>query len=330
MDPVRVNSRSLEYKSMAAPAACARRARGSATLQCRSDLAGAGASAVQLSVTRTFQLGLIAGAVAGLTVDVILFPLDTLKTRLQIAGGPGGRRALFTGIYKGFLPALAASAPSAAAFFGSYDYSKRILEPYFTGTYAPLAHMLSAAVGDVAGSTVRVPFEVVKQRVQSGLHATPSSAVRAILAKEGVGGLFTGYASLVVRELPFDAIQFPMYEFLKARWAAQTGRLRLETWENSICGSAAGAVAAAVTTPLDVVKTRLMTQAGAVRYNGIVHGLRRIAREEGPRALFAGITPRVMWISLGGAIFFGAYEAARARLFPVFVERELEEKAKKV
>jgi solute carrier family 25 (mitochondrial S-adenosylmethionine transporter), member 26 len=290
---------------------------------------GAIGSAPELNPARTFQLGMLGGAVAGFTVDAVLFPLDTLKTRLQMSANAAARGALFRGLYDGFAPAVVASAPAAAAFFGMYDYVKRVLAAVSKdddGRWAPVQHMIAAAAGDVAGSTVRVPFEVVKQRLQSGLNKSTAEAVRAVIAKEGVGGFFTGYTSLIVRELPFDAIQFPLYEFLKTQWAKRSPTKSLETWQQSLCGSVAGGVAAAVTTPLDVVKTRLMTQGAAtgsvgsagVRYTGIVNGLTRIAREEGAAVLFSGLVPRIVWISVGGAFFFGSYEAARKALLPKF------------
>lgn len=283
---------------------------------------GSGGPAV-LNPTRTFQLGMMSGAAAGFAVDAILFPLDTLKTRLQMAANAPARQALFKGIYNGFAPAVAASAPAAAAFFGTYDYVKRVLAASSkddSGKWAPLQHMAAAAAGDVSSSTVRVPFEVVKQRLQSGVNKTTAGAVRQIFSTHGVRGFFQGYGSLVLRELPFDAIQFPLYEVLKKRWARRTASGKLELWQSSLCGSAAGGVAAAVTTPLDVVKTRLMTQSpGPGGYKGIVDGLTRIAREEGGSALLSGLAPRVMWISMGGAIFFGSYESARTYLLPKFV-----------
>lgn len=279
-----------------------------------------------LSPGGTFRLALASGAAAGFTVDAILFPLDTLKTRLQLATAPKSAAQLVSGLYAGFGPAVLASAPAAAAFFGAYDFAKRVLTERLPERYTPLCHMLAAGVGDVAGSTVRAPFEVVKQRVQSGAYAGGGAAVRATLAKEGLGGFFAGYGSLVIRELPFDALQFPLYEYLKVVAARRRGR-ELRTWESSVCGSVAGGVSAAVTTPLDVVKTRLMTQNAAMpQYDGIVHGLRKIARQEGPAALMSGLVPRVVWISVGGAVFFGAYEAARKALFPILAKKEQEKR----
>jgi len=103
---------------------------------------------------------------------------------------------------------------------------------------------------------------------------------------------------------------------MKRRLRDERGR-DLVLWENATLGSMAGAVAAAITTPLDVVKTRLMTQtntAAADRYAGVGDALRRVYASEGPAALFSGIGPRMLWIGVGGAIFIGSYEEFRRRL----------------
>lgn len=279
-----------------------------------------------------FRLALLSGAVAGFTVDAVLFPLDTLKTRLQVLSKTAkSPAALFSGLYSGFGPAVIASAPAAAAFFGVYDYCKRRLADRFpkqSQLYAPFFHVLAASAGDIASSTLRVPFEVVKQRLQSGIYTNTSAAVSNIWKAEGIRGFFTGYSSLIIRELPFDAIQFPLYEFFKTALSKRCKR-PLHTWETSVCGSLAGGVAATLTTPLDVVKTRLMTQSTASpKYLGLVDGIRTIAREEGVSTLMSGVVPRVLWISLGGAIFFGAYEAAKKNFTP-YIAAQADKKEKK-
>mmetsp|Transcript_5837 Transcript_5837/g.17472 ORF Transcript_5837/g.17472 Transcript_5837/m.17472 type:complete len:344 (+) Transcript_5837:141-1172(+) len=265
-----------------------------------------------LTPGQSFRVGLISGATAGTVVDFVLFPLDTIKTRLQAGTVAKKGMEIMQGIYRGIVPAVLASAPSAAAFFGSYDFCKNFLRKFNdTEQFAPFTHMLGAAVGDTASSAVRVPFEVVKQRLQAGSFASAGQAVRAILAAEGVRGLFTGYGSLVMREMPFDIIEFPLYEALKKEWAKRVPDGRLATWQNALCGSIAGAFASAVTTPLDVVKTRLMLQGGSGKYAGVLSALRTIYQEEGLGALYSGVVPRVMWISLGGFIFFGGYETSK-------------------
>lgn len=87
---------------------------------------------------------------------------------------------------------------------------------------------------------------------------------------------------------------------------------KLDPVQAGLCGSLAGGLAAAVTTPLDVVKTRLMlsTSTSNQRRLGIVATATQICTKEGPKAFFKGIVPRVTWISIGGSIFLGVYEAA--------------------
>ncbi|KAJ2776688.1 S-adenosylmethionine transporter [Coemansia interrupta] len=257
---------------------------------------------------------LVAGGLAGMAVDTALYPLDTIKTRLQAHGGflrSGG----FRGVYSGLSSAIIGSSPGAAMFFLTYEQTKTSLA-HLPASQLPLAHMLAGSLGEIAACLVRVPTEVLKQRLQAQQHRGLRAAVRATYATEGVLGFYRGYLTQVVREIPFTCIQFPLYEYMKTRYARSVRRPP-SAWEAAVCGSVAGATAAAVTTPLDVVKTRVMLSqrgSGRAEYSGIWPTLLRIAREEGPRALFSGIVPRTVWISIGGFVFLGSYEKAKATL----------------
>ncbi|KAE9449875.1 hypothetical protein C3L33_18233, partial [Rhododendron williamsianum] len=81
--------------------------------------------------------------------------------------------------------------------------------------------------------------------------------------------------------------------------------------ENAIIGAFSGALTGAITTPLDVIKTRLMIQGSANQYKGIFDCVQTIVKEEGPPALLKGIGPRVLWIGIGGSIFFGVLESTK-------------------
>ena len=178
----------------------------------------------------------------------------------------------------------------------------------------PLEHMAAASVGEVAACAVRVPTEVVKQRAQAGQQRSSLAALTFILGQRkdiGVLGvwreMYRGWSVTVMREVPFTVIQFPLWEALKEWRRRKTGREGVTAVESGIFGSVAGAVAAGVTTPLDVLKTRLMLARERERA-GVL--LVRILRESGPRAFFAGMGPRVLWISAGGAVFLGSYQWA--------------------
>ena len=149
--------------------------------------------------------------------------------------------------------------------------------------------------------------------------------------------LYRGWGITVMREVPFTVIQFPLWEALKA-WGVERRNRRIRdeitisrggtkgagkntnkststntttttvgAAESALYGSFSGAVAAAVTTPLDVLKTRVMLSRERAR---VLVVLREIWAAHGVRPFFAGIGPRVAWISAGGAIFLGSYQWA--------------------
>ncbi|XP_041617122.1 S-adenosylmethionine mitochondrial carrier protein isoform X5 [Vulpes lagopus] len=211
-----------------------------------------------------FTASLVAGGVAGVAVDLILFPLDTIKTRLQSPQGfnkAGG----FRGIYAGVPSAAIGSFPNAAAFFITYEYVKWFLHTDSSSYLMPVKHMLAASAGEV-----------------------------------GIQGLYRGYKSTVLRE---------------ALWSWRQDHV-VDCWQSAVCGAFAGGFAAAVTTPLDVAKTRIMlAKAGSSTASGnVLSALHGVWRTQGLSGLFAGVFPRTAAISLGGFIFLGAYEQTRSLL----------------
>jgi len=145
-----------------------------------------------------------------------------------------------------------------------------------------------------------------------GMYTGVQSAVTGIVAKEGVRGLFSGYSAFLLRELPFDAIEFVAYEQLKLNYKnVVKGGEDPNALETAVIGAVAGATTAVATTPLDVIKTRFMLAGASSKYTGILNAFATIAKEEGVKGLFAGVGPRVMWISIGGMIFFTTMEEVR-------------------
>ncbi|KAK2457875.1 S-adenosylmethionine carrier 1, chloroplastic/mitochondrial [Trifolium repens] len=257
---------------------------------------------------RALYEGCIAGGVAGVAVEAVLYPIDTIKTRLQVARG--GVNIVFKGLYSGLAGNLAGVLPASAIFIGVYEPAKQKLLEIFPENLSALAHIAAGAIGGAASSLVRVPTEVVKQRIQTGQFKSTPAAVRLIIANEGFKGLYAGYGSFLLRDLPFDALELCIYEQLRIGYKLAAKR-DLNDPENAMLGAFAGAITGAVTTPLDVVKTRLMVQGTQKYYNGICDCVRTIVKEEGAHALFKGIGPRVVWIGIGGSIFFGVLEKTK-------------------
>uniref|UniRef100_A0A8C2BRC0 Mitochondrial S-adenosylmethionine carrier protein n=1 Tax=Cyprinus carpio TaxID=7962 RepID=A0A8C2BRC0_CYPCA len=249
-----------------------------------------------------------AGGCAGMCVDLTLFPLDTIKTRLQSQQGfykAGG----FRGIYAGVPSAAIGSFPNAAAFFVTYESTKSLFTGYSATNLAPITHMLAASLGEIVACLIRVPTEVVKQRTQANPSLNTYRVLLNTLQEEGFRGLYRGYGSTVLREVGW------LSSTHQAVWWRRQGG-RLDSWQAAVCGALAGGVAAFVTTPLDVAKTWIMlAKAGTSTASGnIPEVLYEVWRSRGIPGLFAGSIPRVTFISMGGFIFLGAYEKVRRML----------------
>ncbi|GFR69286.1 S-adenosylmethionine mitochondrial carrier protein [Elysia marginata] len=261
----------------------------------------------------SYKTVLLAGGAAGTAVDSILFPLDTIKTRLQSQAGFRGSGA-FKGLYSGLLSVVLGSAPSAAVFFVAYETAKELLGPERrgSGVHKAVDHMVAATIGDVTSCLIRVPVEIVKQRTQTHSASSSYSTSISIYQAEGLHGFYRGYFSMIAREIPFSVIQLPLWEFLKHK-CCERSRQCATPAQSTVCAAVAGGLAGALTTPLDVVKTRIMlAQIGTVEAKGnIVSVVHQLLREKGMAGLFAGLVPRLWLMSLGGAIFLGVYDKTK-------------------
>ncbi|CAI5448805.1 unnamed protein product [Caenorhabditis angaria] len=250
---------------------------------------------------------LVCGATAGLAVDIGLYPLDTIKSRMQSKQGfiaAGG----FKDVYRGMSSVVLGSAPGAAIFFFSYKFISSNLKKNYSQN-DPLIEAISASLAEIAACAVRVPTELCKQRGQVMENAKLSVICREIWEAKGFRGFYQGYMSTVAREIPFSIIQFPIWEGLKRFIAKNKKNGKCSPLEGAACGSFAGCIAAGLTTPLDVAKTRIMLTKTSPPPT-IIATIRDVYSSGGIAGLYSGIVPRVLWISGGGFIFFGAYELA--------------------
>ncbi|KAH1025922.1 hypothetical protein HUJ05_010541 [Dendroctonus ponderosae] len=277
---------------------------------------GTQASNVEKSQHNLLLSAFWGGGAAGLFVDIVLFPLDTLKTRLQAEQGFKNAGA-FKGIYKGL----------AALFFVTYESIKHYSEPLVPKAAMPFVYMFGASIAEVMACLVRVPMEIAKQRKQ--ISPTDKSSLRILMSAykyEGFfKGVYRGFGSTIMREIPFSIIQFPTLEFCKSFYRQKfKNNIPLDSWEVAVCGSIAGGASAAITTPLDVVKTRIMLADRKVAERSsltFANTFKKVLRNEGLKGLFAGIVPRTLWIFLGGYIFFGSYDFAKNNVFDLLEER---------
>uniref|UniRef100_A0A1I8IAL8 Solute carrier family 25 member 26 n=1 Tax=Macrostomum lignano TaxID=282301 RepID=A0A1I8IAL8_9PLAT len=178
----------------------------------------------------------------------------------------GGLRGLFQGVSVVSL----LSMPGAAVFFVTYDTGKRRRLP------VPVA----ACLGEAAACLVRVPCEVVKQRAQTDrLGRRPYRIFADCLREEGPAGLYRGFRSTIIRELPFASLQFPLWEALKA--------LAGPGWADKPATSAASG------------HDRLAS-------GSVLAALSTVHSERGLPGLFAGAAPRTAMIAIAAPCFLAS------------------------
>lgn len=252
------------------------------------------------------------GALAGITADMVFYGLDSYKVMRQ-AGETLKMRRLF----RGMVPvAVLGSGPSFAIFFGVYSFAKDTLERA-TGD-SKTSVLLASILGGIPSSLVAVPADVLKKRIV--LETTERSWLtvsREIISKEGTKGMFLGWRANMLKDLPFAAIKMSLYEGCKALYlnlrskywkqTSDQSEGRLSLLEFGIVGFASGAATAVLTTPLDCVNTRI--KSGELREYGVMRGHFEIVKRDGWKALFRGLGPRAIIISLGSSVFWSMQNA---------------------
>lgn len=278
---------------------------------------------------RSMAIDAIAGGIAGVCTDTVFHPIDTLKARLQVQRPPfiynsmthGARKIIAEegvrrGLYAGFGAVFFGTIPTNAITFATYKSIQRRAESVVPEEFDPFVDLTAGAIGELFGLITYLPSEVVAKRMQvAGLgparnYTSAWHAARVIYRTEGVSGLYTGLLSTLLRDVPFTAIQFALFEQGKRRIVSRTQHAELTGLQASGLGLAVGATAAVVTNPADVVKTRVQVQEGgnARQYRGVFHCFQRITREEGFPALFRGVGPRVVALAPGSALLLTAFE----------------------
>ncbi|KAF9193453.1 hypothetical protein BGZ51_003257 [Haplosporangium sp. Z 767] len=346
-----------------------------------------------------FKNHFMSGAVSLSLSYAVMHPLDTLKTRMQVPGGKGiAWSAVFTRetvrmLGKGFFVSSIGAGLQGGARFSFYELTKSYLlpptsrfqtgntppqHPWWLPTLSPIpATAISAIIGDLASSVIKVPREVITSRLQTGYYNSiqnaPAGGVnagfvfRSVLREEGVRGLFRGFWSTTARDCPFMVILFTTYENFKAfhtrnlqiqitsdpKYVASSPvEVKIPAMTSTLFGGISGFLAGYFTTPMDVIRTRIMTfkKAAAsssasvasqeVSMTSISREMYRQASAEAAQAsmysnafvktirhgqnvygaFFVGAIPRSLWWFCVCSIFFSTYEVMKQNLMPLDYE----------
>ncbi|CAI7657050.1 unnamed protein product [Penicillium manginii] len=268
---------------------------------------------------------ILAGGAAGGLESLITYPTEYLKTRQQLVQ-PGGAqkqsllqlltstvrqhgvRALYTG--SGVF--CASNASKSAIRFFTFDTAKQYMPTDGKGKVTPLGNMGAGLLAGVAEAVIVVtPGETIKtkmidDRAGPKLYRSTSHGVLSIVKKEGLPGIYRGMIPVTLKQSANAMVRFTSYNVILSKMQANSLPASICT---VLAGAMAGVVTVYATMPFDSVKTRLQAVDGNQRYRGSLDCFRSVITQEGISALWRGTTPRLVRLSVSGALSFSIYEA---------------------
>lgn len=209
--------------------------------------------------------------------------------------------------------------PSSTCYMLTYDHFVHVLIPHIAPTPA-LTPLISGILARTLITSVVSPLELLRTNLQStplspgSPHTLPSvvSNIRSLVRSKGMLSLWRGLGPSLWRDVPFSGLYWVGYETCKST-IERTGRKGAQVAFAS--GTISGTIAALLTSPFDVLKTRrqallMPSSRPQGRYASSLSLLSHIIRTEGVTALFVGLTPRMAKIAPACGIMIACYEVS--------------------
>ncbi|KAK6621969.1 hypothetical protein RUM44_001776 [Polyplax serrata] len=254
----------------------------------------------------------IAGGTAGIIELCVMYPIDTVKTRMQTL--EGRKQGVLTTLkdmikeegilrpMRGVGVIAATAGPAHGIYFASYEFVKGQMSKK-SSDYLAVAAGTAAVAATIAHDGFVNPAEVIKQRLQ--MENSPYRNIRecaiGVYKSEGLSAFYKSFGAQLAMNIPFQVIQFVTYEFCR-RWSNPEGNIFIHFFN----GGVAGSVAAVATTPLDVCKTLLNTQ--ELKVSGMREAMSTVYKISGPAGFFKGTTARILYQAPSVALCWAIFE----------------------
>jgi len=279
---------------------------------------------------------LSAGAFAGALSRTVTSPLERLKVLKQVQSHGSSKydgigRALMRmykdegllGFWRGNGTNVVRIAPFSAIQFVSFDVYKGLIIGDDQKNASFVKTFSAGALTGMTASTICYPLDLVRSvlSVQTGSEHYRGivHAMRSIVGREGIGGLYRGLGPTLMGIAPYIAINMTTFDLLKRRYLPKDRNAPYFTLINLGLGASAGFAAAATTYPTDLIRRRMQLQGleagtGAhdlPAYRNTWHCITETVRTEGVRGMYKGLVPCVLKVVPSMAIAFTTYEFLR-------------------
>ncbi|CAG9823618.1 unnamed protein product [Phaedon cochleariae] len=278
------------------------------------------------------------GGVASCVSEFGTFPIDTTKTRLQIQGQKldknhaqlkykgmvdcflkVAKQEGFATLYSGIWPAVLRQATYGTIKFGTYYSLKNIIVEHNDGKESVSLNVICAVIAGAVSSAIANPTDVLKVRMQvAGINGNGNiglvDCLKDLYTHEGISGLWKGVNPTAQRAAVIAAIELPVYDFCKSNLMNILGDKVSNHFISSLVASFGTAVGS---TPIDVIRTRLMNQRRLKNcgnqipshiYTGTIDCFIQTYKNEGFWAFYKGFIPTLFRMGPWNIIFFLTYE----------------------
>jgi solute carrier family 25 uncoupling protein 8/9 len=288
---------------------------------------------------------MLCAGTAACVADIMTFPLDVAKVRLQIASssvkqltsnvltlqasglGPQysglvgtlfgmARNEGLKSLYGGIVPGLQRQCVFASLRVGLYEPVKDMYTKHLnvgeSATSVMIVRILSGITTGAIGISVAQPTDVVKVRMQAQSRGTGAvkynssiHAYQTIYRSEGIRGLWKGLGPNILRNSVVNAAELVCYDTIKELLLSY-GIFRDGLPCHFSAAFSAGFCATLVSSPIDVVKTRFMNSTG--QYKSVLHCAQTVARQGGFLGFYKGFTPSFMRMGSWNVCMFVTFE----------------------
>uniref|UniRef100_A0A146L4B6 Mitochondrial 2-oxodicarboxylate carrier n=4 Tax=Lygus hesperus TaxID=30085 RepID=A0A146L4B6_LYGHE len=268
-----------------------------------------------------FWKQLVAGGGAGIAEILLMYPTDVMKTRAQVVSKRTPIVETFVNIlrteglgtfYRGITSPIVAEAPKRAVKFSCNERYKSLFVNPTTNTMSNFGAVAAGSLAGVTEAFVNCPFEVIKVRMQTDAvaYATTFRCLTQILRSDKpLANLYKGIESHVWRNATWNGAYFGLIGTLRNLYP--TTNLvtdNQKTLHTLAIGTFAGGFASCLSTPFDVVKSRMQQQqqlrqlSGGFHYRYTIPSLVHIAMHESPANLYKGLYLRLLRLAPGGGV----------------------------
>lgn len=271
-------------------------------------------------------LPMAAGCIAGGVEATAVWPMEYIKTQLQLQSKARGTVLPYTGmlgglrytvrttgflsLYRGLAPTVIGSMPKAGIRFGLNALIKDNLKDA-QGKLTPAKNFLAGlGAGVVEAIVIVAPVETVKTKCIE-LNLPFVKGFRHIFHTEGLAGIYQGAAATALKQGSNQGLRFMWFNEFK-RHFAEDGK-SMSPLLSLLGGMSAGCFSTLGNNPFDVVKTR-MQGTKASQYSSTLDCFRQILQKEGVRALYTGVVPRLGRVVPGQGIIFMSFETIESFL----------------